>query len=223
MSPLIRKSSFVDTIRLLSTGTNTLSPSRILWYPGCGDDFRVLHHPVTNNLSINPNFFIFNDQQNYEAEILALTNNNPNFECTSYQLNFPDLPFWTQCYYKRFIFNNGYVREIKKVIFLWNMPFDQILDILLQNESIIETIFIKRFNDDRIEENISNTMNQLNTKYYINSFYQTGFSSAEYYENRRVFAENNNLRLCQYSSYSNFGNQDINSVENVFVFESKNE
>lgn len=220
--PLIKKSSFAETITLLNSGTNAIKPQKILWYPACGNDFRVLHHPVTNNLSIDADFYILNDSNNYEEEVMTQVDNNPNFDCTSYRIKFPDLPPTAICCYKKIAFDNGYVRARKNVLFLWGISFEQLLEIFIQKKSKIETIFIKRFNDPRINEEISNTMNVLNTKYYINSFYKIGFPIKDYYADRLTFARNHNLRLCQYSSYQNFGQENMDSMENVFVFERAN-
>jgi hypothetical protein len=220
LHPLIRKSSFAETIHLLNNGTNAFKSQKILWYPACGEDFRVLHHPVCNNVSINNDICILNDTDNCEDDVVNFINNHPEFECiNNYEINFPDLPSQFQCYYKSIVFDNGYVRSTKNVLFLWGVSFDQLLELFINKTSKIDTIFIKRFNDLRISEDISNTMNILSTKYYINNFYAFGFATAEEYNESLIFARNNNLRLCQYSSYENFGNENIKAIQNVFVFE----
>jgi hypothetical protein len=220
MHPLIRKSSFAETIHRLNNGTNTMSNQKILWYPACGDDFRVLHHPVFNNVSINNDICILNDTSNLEEAVVNLINNNPDFEyINSYEINFPDLPSQYRCYYKSIVFDNGYVRSRKNALFLWGVSFEQLFELFNNNASKIDTIFIKRFNDLRITEEISNTMEILSTKYYINNFYTSGFANIEDYNESLVFARNNNLKLCQYSSYENLGHENLDVIQNVFVFE----
>jgi hypothetical protein len=217
---LIRKSSFADTIHLLNNGTNVFKSKKILWYPACGSDFRVLHHPVCNNVSINNDIFILNDTGNYEEDIIDNINNNPNFKCkNNFEIKFPDLPANFKCYYKTIIFDNGYIRSSKDVLFLWGVSFEQLLEMFTSNSSKIHTIFIKRFNDIRIDEDISNTMENLNTKYYINNFKKFGYATAEDYKEILIFARNNNLKLRQYSSYENFGQENLEMMQNVFVFE----
>ncbi len=217
---LIRKSSFADTIHLLNNGTNAFKSRKILWYPACGSDFRVLHHPVCNNVSINNDICILNDTSNYEEEVHNEINNNPNFECiNNFEIKFPDLPTNFKCYCKTIVFDNGYIRSKKDVLFLWGVSFEQLLEIFTSNSSKIDTIFIKRFNDIRIEEDISNTMGNLNTKYYINNFYKFGYATAEDYKEILIFARNNNLKLRQYSSYENFGQENLEIMQNVFVLE----
>jgi hypothetical protein len=217
---LIRKSSFADTIHLLNNGTNVFKSKKILWYPACGSDFRVLHHPVCNNVSINNDICILNDTSNYEEDVYNEINNNPNFECiNNFEIKFPDLPANFKCYYKTIVFDNGYIRYSKDVLFLWGVSFEQLLEMFTSNSSKIHTIFIKRFNNIRIDEDISNTMDILSTKYYINDFKHHGFPKSDEYTQKLIFARNNNLKLRQYSSYENFGQENLEMMQNVFVFE----
>ena len=39
------------------------------------------------------------------------------------------------------------------------------------------------------------------------------------YTQKLIFARNNNLKLRQYSSYENFGQENLEMIQNVFVFE----
>jgi len=221
MIPQIKISSFIKTLQLLSWGNTSIKPLKLLWYPACGSDFRVLHHSVTNNISVQSDFFIFNDLNDFEDEMLLCTL-DAGFSTEEYvEIQFPDLPN-VLCIYKSILFQKNDIKFIKKGLFLWGLDTHELFTKFVVAKIKIESIFIKRSAHQIFEEGLQKTMRLLNTRYFINSFYHSGINSAQYHEALN-FAREKNLLLCLHSCYENIGNKNVDNLEYVFVFEKKYE
>lgn len=115
MLPQIKKNSFALSVKNLSVGMESFKPLKLLWYPACGYDFRVLHHSCTNNISVQSDFFILSDLNCWENEFNIIINQEGFNIQESEKINFQDLPEDSECYYKTIRFNNGHVNFTKKL------------------------------------------------------------------------------------------------------------
>ncbi len=222
MLPHIRRNSLLNTLQNLSIGLNNFNSMKLLWYPACGNDFRVLHHIVSNNIYVENDFFILSDMNNFEDDVLNTIAENNFFDIKeNILINFPDLPNNVNCTYKEIKFHNGYNSVVKKCLMIWGITNQELYEIFSRVvEFKLETIFVKRCNDPIITENIKNLMNMFQCRYYINTFYQSGTLDQNSYNVALQFADNSNLLLRSISAYSGVSHREINQLEFAFTFEN---
>ncbi len=220
--PHIRRNSFINSLQNLSIGLKNFNPLKLLWYPACGSDFRVLHHIVTNNISVKNDFFILSDMNNHEADVLNTIAESNYFHLEEdILINFSDLPNNVSCTYKEIRFDNGEINIVKKCFMIWGITNQELYDIFSQVEGFrLETIFIKRCNDPIITENVRTLMDMFQCRYYINTFYQSGVLDQTSYNVALQFADNSKLLLRSISAYSGVGYSEINRLEFAFTFDN---
>ena len=218
--PQIKKQSFALSVKNLSIGVGNFNPLKLLWYPACGYDFRVLHHPSTNNVTVQSDFFILSDLNNWDNELNNLIEQEGFSILESEKINFADFPEEVECYYKTIHFDNGHINFTKRLLLIWNISNERLINIFQEIEDFkLETIFLKRHNDAQLTENISVIMQQFKTRYYINSFYSSGLISNQLYQEALGFASDQNLFLRAINGYVGIGNSEPNALEFVFTFE----
>ncbi len=218
--PQIKKKSFASSVKNLTVGVGNLKPLKLLWYPACGYDFRVLHHSSTNNISIQSEFFILSDLNNWDNEFDNIIEQEGFNIQESEKIIFDDLPEEVECYYKTIHFENGYINFTKRLLLIWNISNERLIKIFQEIEDFkLETIFLKRHNDVQLTDNISEIMQQFSTRYYINSFYSCGLINNQLYQHAIDFARDQNLYLRAINGYQGVGKSEANSLEFVFTFE----
>jgi hypothetical protein len=218
--PQIKKKSFVKSIQNLSKGVGIFKPLKLLWYPACGWDFRVLHHSSTNNISVQSDFFILSDLNNWNDKFDNIITQEGFIIQESEQMIFEDLPEDAECYYKTIHFDNGHINFTKRFLLIWNISNERLIDIFRKIEDFkLETIFLRRQNEPQLTDQISLIMQTFNTRYYINSFYSSGLIIDQRYQEAINFARDQNLYLRAINGYEGVGAYDVNVLDFVFTFE----
>ena len=180
----------------------------------------MLHHSSTNNISIQSEFFILSDLNNWDNEFDNIIEQEGFNIQESEKISFDDLPEEVECYYKTIHFENGYINFTKRLLLIWNISNERLINIFQEIEDFkLETIFLKRHNDVQLTDNISVIMQQFSTRYYINSFYSCGLINNQLYQHAIDFARDQNLYLRAINGYHGVGKSEANSLEFVFTFE----
>jgi hypothetical protein len=196
---------------------------KILWYPACGEDLKVLHHPSTNNISVSNDFFILSDIMNYDETINDVIRNEGfnviHRDSGTFYFSHPDLQENVTYTYLVLKFDNGYIQFERKCLFLWQIPNEDVLQIFFKIPNFkLETLFVKRYNDDFVVDKVRATLDQFSCRYYINSFYTYGMLSNAKYNEVIEFGKAQGLQLKAISGYGGVGNNNPDSLEFVFTF-----
>lgn len=196
---------------------------KTLWYPACGVDLRVLHHPSTNNISVTNDFFILSDimdnDKTINDEIRNRGFNVMHRDSGTFYFSHPDLQENVNYTYLVLKFDDGYIQFERKCLFLWKIPNEDVFQIFSKIPNFkLETLFVKRYNDDFVVDKVRATLNQFSCRYYINSFYTYGMLSNDKYNEVIEFGRAQGLQLKAISGYGGVGNNNPDSLEFVFTF-----
>jgi len=208
---------FIDYIYLNKT-------IKTLWYPACGSDLRVLHHTSTNNISVSNDFFILSDIANYNENVNEIISREGfriaySDSGTFYFYN-PNLQENIPYNYLVLEFDNGYIKFERKCLILWEISNENLIDVFSQIPNFkLETLFVKRCNDELIFDQVRATLDRFSCRYYINSFYSLGLISNKLHEEVVSFSRNQNLLLRAINGYEGVGSNNTDSLEFVFTFE----
>jgi len=141
--PQIKRQSFALSVKNLSLGVGNFKPLKLLWYPACGYDFRILHHPSTNNVSVQSDFFILSDLNNWNNEFNNIIEQEGFSILDSVKINFDDLPEEVECYYIKIHFDNGHINFTKRLLLIWNISNERLINIFQEILDFkLETIFL---------------------------------------------------------------------------------
>jgi hypothetical protein len=196
---------------------------KILWYPACGVDLRVLNHPPTNNISVTNDFFILSDimdnDKTINDEIRSRGFNVMHSDNGTFYFSDPDLQKNVNYTYLVLKFDDGYIQFERKCLFLWKIPNEDVFQIFSKIPNFkLETLFVKRYNDDLVVDKVRATLDQFSCRYYINSFGSSGVLSERMYNEVIEFGRTQGLQLKAISGYGGVGNNNPDSLEFVFTF-----
>jgi hypothetical protein len=137
----------------------------------------------------------------------------------TFYFSHPDLQENVTYTYLVLKFDNGYIQFERKCLFLWQIPNEDVLQIFFKIPNFkLETLFVKRYNDDFVVDKVRATLDQFSCRYYINSFYTYGMLSNAKYNEVIEFGKAQGLQLKAISGYGGVGNNNPDSLEFVFTF-----
>lgn len=193
---------------------------RTLWYPACGVDLRVLHHPSTNNISVSNDFFILSDIMNYD-ETLNDVIRNKGFNVThrhsgTFYFSDPDLQENVNYTYLVLKFDNGYIKFNRKCLMLWEISNENLITIFSKIYNFkLETLFVRMFADELVVNQVRDTLDKFNCRYYIKSF---GNISQQMYNQVMEFGRSQELQLKAINGYESVGKENLDPIDFVYTF-----
>jgi len=207
----------IQSLKLLLLRSGLNGAAKVLWYPACGNDFRVLHHPATNNVSIHNDLFILSDLKSYEEEVDDILDGKDFHVMENVSLHFRDL-LGVKCNFKSIMFQNEYLNIRRDCLFIWGIGNEDLFSQFKESGFDIHTLFVKRRYERFLYEDVSSTMDVLNSRFYINSFHHFGVDG-DHIKEAMSFAQTAGIKLRLHTSYQGMGRYDLNPAEYVYVFE----
>ena len=112
-----------------------------MWYPSCGGDARLIHHPIFNSQYIRPSFYIFNDV----SAITSLYNSKIEFEVIKEYDNGQVQGIDASVHLIEFTFKRNKYIQRRNVIFI-NSDNESVAEWLMKEE--IEISYIHNYHMD---------------------------------------------------------------------------
>jgi hypothetical protein len=191
---------------------------RILWYPACGWDLRVSHHPITNNVFIHPDLIVANDLNNWDGELIEnLMNINGLTIEHEEEIPIPSRPNGLAIF-RSIVLQKGALVLRKSLLHLWGIETEDLYQFLSHSRINVNTIFSNRMRGiSTLNTNMNTAMANLNTQYYISDLEYHPYHGT--YQDAQGYARTNQLLLRGHYSYGVIGNYNDNPPGYVYVFE----